>query len=178
MSITRRSFQTGALALAVLGSLPAGAGEATHGPVSVLAAKARPNLPNRPTAAYMMLLNEGTADDRLVSAKSDAFGTIELHRSVKHGDVMHMEPVASIVVPADGTALLEPGGLHLMLFDAVKPHKVGDSFMMTLTFEKAGDVEVEVQVDKITGGHDHSGHDHSGHGDHSDHSGHKHKHTN
>ena len=69
--------------------------------------------------------------------------------------------------------MLEPGGLHLMLFDGKEAFKIGDSFPMVLTFDKAGDVTVEVKVEKISGGSDHSGH-----GNHSDHSGHKKQTTN
>lgn len=139
----------------------ADAHEAKKGDLTIIHPAARPNLPNRPTAAYMAISNEGEEGDRLVSVRSDAFGAVELHTTMQHGDVMKMQPVEGIDVPAGDTALLEPGGLHVMLFDAVTQHKIGDSFMMTLTFEKAGDVEVEVKVEKISGGHDHSGHKHT-----------------
>ena len=74
-------------------------------------------------------------------------------------------------------ALAEKGlewvGHHVMLMGLKAPLKQGESFPLTLTFERAGSVEVMVSVEKIGatepadhdhGSHDHGGHDHSGHG--------------
>lgn len=172
--IKRTLFGRGLLlAAALMMVAPAAkAGEATTGSVTIMNPTARANLPNRPTAAYMMILNEGTEADRLIAARSPAFGTIELHTSSMKDGVMRMKKVDGIEVPADGTALLAPGGFHLMLFEAERPFKVGESYMMTLTFEKAGDVMVEVKVGKISGGHNQSNHgSHSGQSGHSGHSG-------
>lgn len=152
--------------------------EIVSGDLTIAHPTARPNLPNRPTAAYMVIRNDGDTDDRLVSAKSDVFGKIELHTVIKDGDVMKMQPVTEIIVPAGGETALEAGGLHLMLFDAAERQKDGTVFPLTLTFSQAGDVDVMVKVDRRAGrGHDH---DHSDHGTKAPkgsddgHSGHKH----
>lgn len=142
---------------------PAPAHEIEAGDITIVHPRARPNLPNRPTAAYMAILNEGAEGDRLMAARAEAFEVIEMHRSMKHGDAMHMEPVEAIAVDADSIALLEPGGLHLMLFGAKERFKPGDEFRMVLSFEKAGDVEISVKVEKISGGAEHDHDDHSGH---------------
>ena len=43
---------------------------------------------------------------------------------------------------------LKPSGLHLML--RIKQHLVeGETFPLTLTFEKAGPIEVTVRVEKV-----------------------------
>ncbi|MEM1162703.1 MAG: copper chaperone PCu(A)C [Pseudomonadota bacterium] len=143
---------------------PAAAHETTSGDLTIFHAAARPNLPNRPTAAYMVISNGGDTMEVLLSATSPSFETIELHTVEKDGDVMTMMPVETIEVPAGGSAVLEPGSFHLMLFGAEKPFKVGDSYPLVLTFENAGDVTVEVKVEKISAG---SHGDHGGHGDHS-----------
>ena len=51
-------------------------------------------------------------------------------------------------VPAGGKTALEPGGLHVMLIGLKAPLKEGDKFPLTLTFAKAGKVDVEVIVEK------------------------------
>lgn len=160
------------IATFVLTTPPAVAHETTAGDLKIDHAHARPNLPNRPTAAYMTIMNSGHSPDRLLAVKSSAFGTIELH-TVEHKDgVMKMMPIEAVDVPADGMAIMEPGGMHLMLFDATKRFRIGDRFDATLTFEKAGDVTVTFRVEKPKAGAkktDHSNHgsgsgSHSGHG--------------
>ncbi|MEL6337244.1 MAG: copper chaperone PCu(A)C [Pseudomonadota bacterium] len=149
--------------------------EFTQGDLMVDHPWARPNIPNRPTAAYAEIMNAGTEADRLIAASSPAFGRIELHTTTREGDVMKMERVEGIEVPAGGSASLEPGGLHIMLFDAVEILKEGASFPLTLTFENAGEVVVVVNVEKRGPTADQD--DHGGHGDHS-HGDHSHGTTN
>ena len=62
------------------------------------------------------------------------------------GDVMRMREVGTIDVPAGGTVELQPGGLHLMLMGLKKPLVAGQAFPLTLRFEKAGAVEVQMKV--------------------------------
>lgn len=145
----------------MLMAAPGMAHDVTTGDLTIRHAKARPNLPNRPTAAYMTIANAGTAGDRLISASTTAFGTVELHTVEKDGAIMKMKPVDAIEIPAGGAATLAPGGLHLMLFDGAENHKVGDTFPLELVFEKAGEVTITVKVEKIG----HRGHgNHTGHG--------------
>lgn len=157
------------------------AGDVTSGDLTISDPMARPNLPNRPTAAYMVISNASEADDRLLSASSPAFGKVEFHTVLKDGDVMKMELVKDVVVPAGDSAVLKAGGYHLMLFDAAKLLKNGDTFPVTLSFETAGDIEVLVKVDRKAGqGHGHADHNahgaktgHGGDDQHSGHGGHK-----
>ena len=62
------------------------------------------------------------------------------------GDMMGMQPVARLEIPAGGTVQLAPGGYHIMLIGLTKDLKVGDTVQVTLKFEKAGDVTVTAQV--------------------------------
>lgn len=150
----------------------AGGHEVTAGDLIITHPAARPNLPNRPTAAYMVISNDGQNADRLIAASSPAFGRIELHLSSRKNGVMTMEMVPGIDVPEGGAAELKPGGYHIMLFDADALLKDGDMFPMTLTFEQAGDVEIKVMVDKRINAGGHGGH--GGHGaKHGDGHGHK-----
>ncbi|MEM7686632.1 MAG: copper chaperone PCu(A)C [Pseudomonadota bacterium] len=166
----------GAFAVAVTLNLtqPAVAHETIAGDLTIGHPYARPNLPNRPSAAYLSISNDGEAADRLIAADSEAFGTIEIHTVEETNGVMKMLKIEGIDVPPGDTALLEPGGFHLMLFDAAQTFKIGDHFDATLTFEKAGDVTVTFMVEKPAAeskSADHSGHGAKGHsaGTHSGH---------
>jgi copper(I)-binding protein len=101
----------------------------------------------RTGGAFLTIKNAGAGADRLIAAASPVAPNVELHTTVKDGDVMRMRPVAAIDVPAGETVRLQPGGLHVMLIGLAKPLKAGEKFPLTLTFEKAGKVEVTVDVD-------------------------------
>lgn len=149
------------LALGLLGT-PALAHDATKGDITVDHPWARPNLPNRPAAAYFAITNNGDTAERITAATSTVFGAIEIHTVKKEGEVMKMQPVEAIEIAPGETTMLEPGGFHLMLFDAAQVFEEGESFPITLVLENAGEIELEVKVEKRTGhegGHD----DGSGH---------------
>lgn len=97
-------------------------------------------------AAFMTISNAGGMADKLVKAATPVAGAAELHTHRMDGTVMRMEAVPSIEVPANGSATMAPGGLHVMLFDLKAPLSEGMSFPLTLTFEHAGDVTVTVPV--------------------------------
>ena len=99
------------------------------------------------SAIYMTVVNKGRESDRLVSASSDVAKHVELHQSIREGDVMRMQPVeGGIEVPAKGKVELKPGGYHIMLIDLTRELKPGDRFTVTLTFEKSGTRTLEVEV--------------------------------
>lgn len=62
-----------------------------------------------------------------------------------HGNMV-MEQVEGIDIPAGESVMLEPGGFHIMLFDLAKPLASGDTVPVTLTFEQAGEIEVDAKV--------------------------------
>ena len=93
--------------------------------------------------------NNGGAADRLLSARSEVSNSVELHTMRMEGDVMRMRQVDAIELPAGQTVELKPGGLHLMFIGLKGPLKVGESFPVTLKFEKAGEVTVQVKVEPV-----------------------------
>ena len=100
-------------------------------------------------AFYMMLNNESSSDDALLSAASEACGTVELHEMYDKGEgVMGMRPVesGSIPVPAGGSAELKPGGLHVMCLGKQVEFEAGTEIPITLTFENAGEMEVTAVI--------------------------------
>lgn len=109
-------------------------------------------------AAFMMIQNTGEADDRLIGAESDAAARVELHtHQVDDSGVAKMVHVAEgFVIPAGETYMLKRGGDHVMFMGLTAPFEQGATVPVTLIFEKAGEVEIEVPVDlerKDEGGH-------------------------
>ena len=86
--------------------------------------------------------------DRLVSVSSPVAKKAELHTMEMAGMVMKMRPLAGLDIPAGQSVTLKPGGEHIMLMGLNGPLREGQSFPLTLTFEKAGAREVTVPVEK------------------------------
>lgn len=98
-------------------------------------------------AAYFVINNTGPEDDRLVAVESAAARRVGLHETVSDGAVMGMRPLDDgIAVPAGGVHRLETGGDHVMLMGLTEPLREGATVALTLVFEKAGAVEVQVPV--------------------------------
>lgn len=118
--------------------------------------------PAKVGGVFMTLKNAGGTADKLVKAASPVAENVELHTHVKDGDAMRMRPVENIPVPARGQTALEPGGYHVMLIGLKQPLKEGAQFPLTLTFEKAGTVTIQVPVMKAgsMGDAGHGGHKH------------------
>jgi periplasmic copper chaperone A len=95
--------------------------------------------------AYLTINNHGGAD-RLVSAESDIAKAVELHTHIKDGDVYRMRKIESLAVPEHATVELKPGGDHVMFIGLAAPVKEGKTVSLTLVFEKAGRVAVQVPV--------------------------------
>jgi copper(I)-binding protein len=98
--------------------------------------------------AYMKLQNNGATPDRLIGASTAAADHVELHSMKLDGDVMRMREVDAIDVPPGGLVELKPGGLHLMLVGLKAPLKQDEKVPMTLRFEKAGEVKVDLKIDR------------------------------
>jgi periplasmic copper chaperone A len=86
--------------------------------------------------------------DRLVSVSSPVAKTAELNTMEMSGMVMKMRPITGLDLPAGQSVTLKPGGEHIMLLGLNGPLREGQSFPLTLTFEKAGAREVTVAVEK------------------------------
>lgn len=111
----------------------------------------------RTGAAYMTLVNRGTETDRLVGASTPNADKVELHMVEREGDVMRMRQVAAIDLPAGQRVALAPGGYHVMLLGLKGPLKQGETVPLTLTFARAGAVEVQVPIGAAgaSGTHEH-----------------------
>jgi periplasmic copper chaperone A len=113
--------------------------------------------PTAKTAAgYMTLTNNDSVDDRLIAVRTPAAKTAELHRSEQKDGVMQMRRQENgIPIPAGSSVELAPGGYHIMMTDLSAPFVRGKDVPLTLVFEKAGEVAVELRVEAPTGGQMH-----------------------
>jgi copper(I)-binding protein len=98
-------------------------------------------------AAYMTIENKTGNADRLTGASSDVAGTLQIHEMTVVNGVMQMRQLADgLPIPAGGSVALKPGSYHVMLIGLKKPLTAGETFPLTLTFEKAGNISVTVPV--------------------------------
>jgi len=134
--------------LAVAASLVfAGAVQAQTGQLEVASAWARATPAKAETGIAYVTIRSPTAD-RLISVSSPVAKKAELNSMEMSGMVMKMRPLASLDIPAGQPVTLKPGGDHIMLMGLNGPLREGQSFPLTLTFEKAGAREVTVTVEK------------------------------
>lgn len=113
-------------------------------------AYARTSRPNAPTgAAFMQITNTGASEDRLIAARSEIAKRVELHTHVDEGNgVMRMTEIeGGIAVPAGTTHAMKRGGDHVMFMGLGQNLAQGDAVTVTLVFEQAGEVVVEIPVD-------------------------------
>ena len=95
---------------------------------------------------FATIRNTGKSADRLLSASTPAAASVELHEMSRVNDVMKMREVKNMEVPANGVLELKPGGFHLMFINLKAPFKQGERVPVTLKFEKAGEMKVELAV--------------------------------
>ncbi|MCA3456338.1 MAG: copper chaperone PCu(A)C [Rhodobacter sp.] len=100
----------------------------------------------RPGVFYVGITNAGSADDALIGIATPAAGMPMLHETVVQDGIASMPHAMSIPVPAGQSVQLSPGGYHGMLMGLTTALKEGDSFPVTLIFEKAGEVTMNVDV--------------------------------
>lgn len=115
-------------------------------------------------AAFMMIMNHTDTDDRLIAVTADIAERAELHTHKEDANgvmkMLHVED--GFAVEAGGMHPLKRGGDHIMLIGLTQSLFHGDTVSVTLTFEKAGDISVDIPVD-LERKPDHGAMDHSGH---------------
>jgi copper(I)-binding protein len=143
MSLSRRAV-AGLAALGALAFIHPLA--AQQGGIAVEQPWARAAIKGGTGGAFLTLRNTGSQLDRLVSASTPLARSTEVHETVRDGEVMRMRPVAGLEVPPGGSITLRPGGAHLMMMGLTEALRPGTTLPLTLTFEHAGKVELQVPV--------------------------------
>jgi copper(I)-binding protein len=95
---------------------------------------------------YMEIRNNGAQPDRLVAASTPVAKRVEMHITQRDGEVMRMRQVKDFEIPARERVTLRPGGSHLMLVDITQPLKKGERLTMRLRFERAGELDIELEI--------------------------------
>lgn len=96
---------------------------------------------------FLTIENKGSAADRLVAFSADVAGEASIHEMSMDNGVMKMRPLEKgLPIEPGKTVKLAPGGFHLMLEELKSPLKQGDHIPVTLQFEKAGKVQVTLDV--------------------------------
>jgi copper(I)-binding protein len=109
-----------------------------------------PNMIN--SAAFMTLKNSSDHAVALVSADSEAAMTVELHEHVNVNGMMQMRQIPKIEIPANGSTLLKPGGLHVMLIGLTHKLKEGNNVTLTLNFSNGETITLDAPIKKIAAG--------------------------
>ncbi|MBY5396457.1 DUF1775 domain-containing protein [Rhizobium leguminosarum] len=129
------------------GAAPAGE-TVKAGDLEISGGFAKAMLPGQPVGGgFFTVKNNGQTDDRLLSVSSPAAGEVQIHEMVTKDNVMRMRQLKDgIAIGAGEMVKLEPGNLHLMFQKVKTPFKQGDTVPVTLTFEKAGKVDLVLQI--------------------------------
>jgi copper(I)-binding protein len=109
---------------------------ATRAEVTVKDAWVRGTVPAQKTTGAFATLTS-SEDAKLVAVKSPAATTVEVHESMMHGGMMHMQAVDSIALPAGKPVELKPGGYHVMLIGLTRPLKTGGKVPLEFVIEDA-----------------------------------------
>jgi copper(I)-binding protein len=148
--MTQLTRRAALVVCAVLLAFPAFAHEIVAGTLVIHHPWSRATPTGAKTAAvYMMLHNKGDKPDRLIGAETDAADSAEFHLMSMDNGIMTMRHVDALDIPAAGSAEMAPHGLHIMLTGLKKPLAEYDTFDMTLIFEHAGRVKIEVEVEEM-----------------------------
>lgn len=148
------TLEIAAAAALTLGAILASATGVSASDVLVMDAYARASATPvaKAGAVYVSITNQGTTADRLVAVSSPVASMAMLHRTIKDGDIMRMEEAGPVDLQPQGTLIMEPGGLHVMLMGLKTPLRQGEVVELTLVFEAAGPVTVKVPVGSAVAG--------------------------
>jgi len=100
---------------------------------------------------YLTIANSGPTDT-LTGASTPVAAMADLHETTNDNGVMKMRPVQSLQITTGKTVSLAPQGYHIMLMNLKQTLKEGDSFPITLTFQKAGKITATAKVAKAGAG--------------------------
>jgi periplasmic copper chaperone A len=104
----------------------------------------------------MTVINSGQDAERMLGATTPMAAKVQLHSNTNDNGVMKMRELTSIEIEAGKKVALKPGGTHAMLVGLRQLLVAGQSFPLTLEFEKAGKIDVTVSVEKVGAmGHQH-----------------------
>jgi copper(I)-binding protein len=100
-------------------------------------------------AAYVAVINNGGSADRLLSATAPLAQEIQFHKETEDNGISRMRELRAVEIDPGAKVIFKPGDMHMMMVRLKQPLKEGETFPLTLTFEKAGKIDVTVSVAKV-----------------------------
>jgi len=98
------------------------------------------------TAAFMTFVNKGTEKLEIVGGSCEIAGKVEPMISTHDEGMAGMKTVPALTVPAEGEAVLKPGGDHIMLMELTRVPKEGETLKLTLKLSTGCETTIEVPV--------------------------------
>ncbi|MFM5953320.1 MAG: copper chaperone PCu(A)C [Novosphingobium sp.] len=149
--MTTTNHFIGLSAVVAIAAAPIAAANVRVGALSIDGAWSRETAPGQSVGgAFMAITNSGARADRLMSGSSPVAGEVQLHTMTMDGGVMRMRQVqGGVEVPAHGRLELKPGGFHVMFIGLKHALRQGERVPLTLRFQRAGQVTVQVHVQPI-----------------------------
>jgi hypothetical protein len=99
-------------------------------------------------AGYMTIRNAQANAVSIIAIRSDAFASVEIHRTIAQDGMMRMEPVPTLVIEPDSSVQLAPGGLHLMMMNPAEPTKPGDVLKIVIELDDGSAQSLTMTVKK------------------------------
>jgi copper(I)-binding protein len=104
----------------------------------------------RTGGGFLTIANKGAVPDRLIAARSTTSDKAEIHEVRMEGNVMRMRELEKgLEIPAGTTVMLKPGGYHIMFIGLRAPLAKDAKVPVTLVFEKAGSLDVVLDVEPL-----------------------------
>lgn len=143
-----RPFLIGVVCVVGMVALAAAAAADPAG-ITVEQSWARASAPGSKTAAaYMTVINNSGVADRLVGASTPVANRAQFHIENDDNGVMRMREVSAIDIEPGARFSFKPGGTHVMLVGVKEPLREGETLPLTLDFEKAGKIQVNIPIGK------------------------------
>lgn len=137
------------LSITMAATLPSWASSAKYdgAGVRVVEAWARASIGTaRPAAAYVTFVNDSSEPALLLSVSSPAAGKVNVHETVRDGEVMKMVPADPLEIPAGERIEMKPGGYHIMLMELRQAIQKGETLDLTLEFAGGAVVDISARV--------------------------------
>lgn len=99
----------------------------------------------RAGGGFLTITNTGAEPDTLLGVEAD-FPKVEIHETRVADGRATMRPAGALEIAPGETLSLAPGGLHVMFMGLSDPFEAGETVPVTLLFDKAGAVAVEMPV--------------------------------
>lgn len=100
-------------------------------------------------AVYVTLTNKGASADRLLGATTPLADKVQFHKETEDNGVSRMREVRSVDLAPGAKIIFKPGEMHMMIVGLKQPLTEGQTFLLTLQFEKAGNIEVTIPIEKV-----------------------------